>query len=29
VGSIKKRSEAVQYLNEVRLKVAPVRAGLQ
>jgi phospholipase C len=28
VGSIKKRSEAVQYLNEVRLKVAPARAGL-
>jgi phospholipase C len=27
VGSIKKRSEAVQYLNEVRLKIAPFRAG--
>jgi phospholipase C len=28
VRSIKKRSEAIQYLNEVRMKVAPVRAGL-
>ena len=29
VRSIKKRSEAIQYLNEVRLKVAPVRAASQ
>src|ERR1700733_256139 len=29
VRSISKRSEAIQYLNEVRLKVAPVRAAAQ
>jgi phospholipase C len=29
VRSIKKRSEAVQYLNDVRRKVAPVRATFE
>lgn len=29
VRSIKKRSEAAQYLNDVRQKVAPVRANFE